>query len=158
MMSGYVLSIVGIIFAGVIVDVIIPAGSTAKYIKSIYAVFVVAILILPIINFINNNKGFVLEYDEYEVNEKLLNYIYSNRVETLEDNILNGLKSNGLENIDIEINYSIENEDLVMLACTINLKNLVINENFTHINKYDYIKKVVKDYIDLSDEEIIIYE
>lgn len=157
-MSGYVLSIVGIIFAGVIVDVIIPAGSTAKYIKSIYAVFVVAVLILPIINFINNNKGFVLEYDEYEVNEKLLNYIYSNRVETLEDNISNGLKSNGLENIDIEINYSIENEDLVMLACAINLKNLVINENFTHINKYDYIKKVVKDYIDLSDEEIIIYE
>ena len=157
-MSGYVLSIVGIIFAGVIVDVIIPAGSTAKYIKSIYAVFVVAVLILPIINFINNNKGFVLEYDEYEVNEKLLNYIYSNRVETLEDNISNSLKSNGLENIDIEINYSIENEDLVMLACTINLKNLVINENFTHINKYDYIKKVVKDYIDLSDEEIIIYE
>ena len=157
-MSGYVLSIVGIIFAGVIVDVIIPAGSTAKYIKSIYAVFVVAVLILPIINFINNNKGFVLEYDEYEVNEKLLNYIYSNRVETLEDNISNGLKSNGLENIDIEINYSIENEDLVMLTCTINLKNLVINENFTHINKYDYIKKVVKDYIDLSDEEIIIYE
>ena len=157
-MSGYVLSIVGIIFAGVIVDVIIPAGSTAKYIKSIYAVFVVAVLILPIINFINNNKGFVLEYDEYEVNEKLLNYIYSNRVETLEDNISKGLKSNGLENIDIEINYSIENEDLVMLTCTINLKNLVINENFTHINKYDYIKKVVKDYIDLSDEEIIIYE
>lgn len=157
-MSGYVLSIVGIIFAGVIVDVIMPAGSTAKYIKSIYAVFVVAVLILPIINFINNNKGFVLEYDEYEVNEKLLNYIYSNRVETLEDNISNGLKSNGLENIDIEINYSIENEDLVMLTCTINLKNLVINENFTHINKYDYIKKVVKDYIDLSDEEIIIYE
>ena len=157
-MSGYVLSIVGIIFAGVIVDVIIPAGSTAKYIKSIYAVFVVAVLILPIINFINNNKGFVLEYNEYEVNEKLLNYIYSNRVETLEDNISNGLKSNGLENIDIEINYSIENEDLVMLTCTINLKNLVINENFTHINKYDYIKKVVKDYIDLSDEEIIIYE
>ena len=157
-MSGYVLSIVGIIFAGVIVDVIIPAGSTAKYIKSIYAVFVVAVLILPIINFINNNKGFVIEYDEYEVNEKLLNYIYSNRVETLEDNISNSLKSNGLENIDIEINYSIENEDLVMLTCTINLKNLVINENFTHINKYDYIKKVVKDYIDLSDEEIIIYE
>ena len=37
MMTGYILSILGIVIAGVLIDVIMPSGKINKYIKSIYS-------------------------------------------------------------------------------------------------------------------------
>ena len=43
-MTGYILSVLGIVIAGVFMDVILPSGTIAKYIKGIYSIFVVAVL------------------------------------------------------------------------------------------------------------------
>ncbi len=36
-MRGWILSIVGIVFIGVILDIILPDGKTSKYIKHIFS-------------------------------------------------------------------------------------------------------------------------
>ena len=54
-MTAYILSVLGIVIAGVIIDVIIPAGSISVYIKSIYSIFVVAVIISPVINFLSKH-------------------------------------------------------------------------------------------------------
>ena len=41
-MTSYILSILGIIVAGLLIDVIVPNGTISKYIKSIYSIFVVS--------------------------------------------------------------------------------------------------------------------
>ena len=79
-MAGYILSILGIVVAGVFIDIIIPSGTINKYIKSIYAIFVLAVIITPIIKFFNDNQGFNLEYQEYEINQNLINYIQTNKI------------------------------------------------------------------------------
>ena len=40
----------------------------------------------------------------------------------------------------------------------INLSKSVIDEKLQHINKYEFIKKSVKDFANLTDEEIVIDE
>ena len=43
-------------------------------------------------------------------------------------------------------------------SCTVNMQNLVITSDKQHINKYEFIIEVVREYTNLADEEIIFYE
>ena len=157
-MSGYVLSILGIVLLGVIIDVIVPSGNINKYIKSIFSIFVVAVIISPVVNFLSNKNGIKLDYDNFEMDKQLIEYIFEKRAENEENKIETYLKDNGFDGIDINLIFSINNNELAYISCTINLKNLVISADKQHINKYEFIKKSVKDFTNLTDEEIVIDE
>ena len=157
-MNGYILSILGIVIAGIIIDIILPTGTISKYIKSIYSIFVVAVLLMPLINFLNKNNGFKLNYTDYELQENLINFISTKRVDSLEINIEEHLLSEGFNSIDIEINFSIENNEILLNSCDVNLKNLEISADKQHINKYEFIKEVVTNFTNLNSEEIIFNE
>ena len=55
-MTGYILSVLGIVIAGVFMDVILPSGTIAKYIKGIYSIFVVVVLVNPIMKLMTKTK------------------------------------------------------------------------------------------------------
>ncbi len=154
-MSGYVLSILGIVLVGIVIDVVMPSGVINKYIKSLFSIFVVAVILNPIITFVKDNKDFTLHYDDYEVQESIMNYIFNERVKTIETAIMNELESGGISKIDIKINYSIESNELNINSCTVFMQNAVISSDKLHINKYEFISDVVNKYTDLTDEEII---
>lgn len=157
-MSGYVLSILGIVLIGVIIEVVIPTGNISKYIKSIFSIFVVAVILSPVINFISNKNNFKLTYTDYQLDSELIEYIYSNRVKNMETEIENYLQQEGFSNIDIKIVFSIENNEITYKNCNVNLQNMEISADKQHINKYEFIKDVVINYTNLTDEEIIFYE
>lgn len=157
-MNGYVLSVLGIVVAGIFIDIIIPSGAINKYIRSIYSIFVVAVLVSPVMNLLNKANKFSFAYEDYKLNENILSYIYKKRTETFQDDIEKQLASDGFSNVDIVLNFSIENDELLFTSCQVNLKNLVISKDKQHINKYEFIKEVVKNTTNLKDEEIIINE
>lgn len=157
-MNSYILSILGIVVAGIFIDIILPTGSISKYIKSIYSIFVVAVLLMPLINFLNKNKGFELHYTDYELQENLINFISEKRVDNLELNIEQHLLDQGFNSIDIELGFSMENNEIVYKNCQVNLKNLAISADKQHINKYEFIKEVVTEFTNLNSEEIIFNE
>ena len=153
-MSGYILSILGIVMAGIIIEIIIPSGAISKYIKSIYAIFVVSVLIMPLIKFIDKNNSFKLSYTDYELQEKLLVFINNSKINAMEENIENNLSNQGFDAIDIEITYSLENNEIILNSCQVNLKNLEISADKQHINKYEFIKEVIASYTNLKSQEI----
>ena len=157
-MSGYILSILGIVIVGVLVDIVVPSGTINKYIKSIYAIFVLAVILSPVIKFLSNTHDINVNITGYEINEDLMNYINTNKIKSIETNIENKLKDEGFDGIDIKINYSIESNELMINSCTVNMQNLVITSDKQHINKYEFIIEVVREYTNLADEEIIFYE
>ena len=139
-MTAYILSVLGIVLAGVFIDIIVPSGTISKYIKGIYSIFVIAVLINPVVNFLNKKHDFSIKYKDYSVNENLMNYILKTKAKELEKSIENTLNNEGFLNIDIMLNFSIDNDKIVYDSCEINLKNMVISENNSHINKYEFIK------------------
>lgn len=155
-MTGYILSILGIVIAGVVIDIIIPSGTINKYIKAIYSIFVVAVLISPLVKLISKTQDFKISYIEHATDTKLLNYIYKMRAKSAEENMENLLTNEGLSGIDIILEFSIENEKLEYISCEVNLENLVISPDKQHINKYEFIKKIIEENINLTDERIII--
>lgn len=157
-MSGYILSILGIVIVGVLVDIVVPSGTINKYIKSIYAIFVLAVILSPVIKFLSNSHDINVNITGYKINEDLMNYINTNKIKSIETNIENKLKDEGFDGIDIKINYSIESNELMINSCTVNMQNLVITSDKQHINKYEFIIEVVREYTNLAAEEIIFYE
>jgi len=153
-MNGYILSILGIVVIGIIIDVIIPSGSINKYIKSIYAIFVVAVIISPIFKYVGN-KDFSLSYQEFEIDQTLLNYINNAKVDAIENDIIAKLENDGFKGVVINIEFSSENNELTYTSCLINLENLVIAEDKSHINSYEFITEVVRSVTGLESEEIV---
>lgn len=157
-MSGYILTILGIVIAGVLIDIIVPSGAINKYIKSVFAIFVVAVILMPVIKFISNKENISINYSKYEIDNSLINYIYAKRVESIEKNIVSELEKNGFYKVDIKINYSINSDELSLNSCEANLKNMTISSSSSHINSYQFIAETVKTFTNLSDEVIIFYE
>lgn len=153
-MTGYVISILGVVIAGVVIDIVIPSGNINKYIKSIFSIFVVAVLISPIFKVVNNFKGVNLDTHKIEVDENLLNFIYKSQVSNKETNIETDLKERGFEGIDVDIQFSIESNKLKINSCVVILKNMSTIPDNQHIDMYEEIYEVVNDYTGLDIEEI----
>lgn len=157
-MSGYILTILGIVLAGILIDIIVPTGKINKYIKSIFAIFVVAVILMPVVKFIAKSDEITINYTDYEIEQNLMDYIFSSRVTAYENEIIEVLENNGLSNIDIKINYSINSNQLSLNSCEVNLKNMTSSNIEMHNNRYEFIAETIKEITNLTDEVIIFYE
>lgn len=157
-MSGYILTILGIVLAGILIDIIVPTGKINKYIKSIFAIFVVAVILMPVVKFIAKSDEITINYTDYEIEQNLMDYIFSFRVTAYENEIIEVLENNGLSNIDIKINYSINSNELSLNSCEVNLKNMTSSNIEMHNNRYEFIAETIKEITNLTDEVIIFYE
>ena len=157
-MSGYILTILGIVLAGILIDIIVPTGKINKYIKSIFAIFVVAVILMPVVKFIAKSDEITINYTDYEIEQNLMDYIFSSRVTAYENEIIEVLENDGLSNIDIKINYSINSNELSLNSCEVNLKNMTSSNIDSHNNRYEFIAETIKEITNLTDEVIIFYE
>lgn len=158
---GWLLSVVGIVVIGVLVDLILPEGEMQKYIKAIFSVFMVFVMISPIlkidINNIDLNK-FVYNENSVSVNEDYLknyNNAYKNSLEKICEN---QLKTQGFENVDVGILLNLSTTKFEISKVNLNLKNLVINPNGVHIDKYKEIKSIVISVLDIDEDKVVIDE
>lgn len=145
-MSGWILNVVGVIFLGVILDIILPEGKTNSFIKHIFSIFLLFVIISPINKLIKNE--FKLNISENVINE---NFIYNtniNKIEELENLIKEKLDNRGLKNAFVIINANIFEKDLTInsvyvdtthLNCKLNIEtqeinNLILSEVVAHLN------------------------
>ena len=157
-MAGYILSILGIVVAGIFIDILVPSGNINKYIKSVFGIFVLAVIIAPVVKFVANSKNISVEITGQEVNQNLLYYIFNQRVQTMQNEVQSRLEEKGFSNIDIKINFSIKDNVLSINSCEVNMKKLSISGEAEHINKYEFIRHVVNEITNLTDEVIIFNE
>ena len=157
-MKAYIISILGITLCGVLIDIVLPAGSTSKYIKSIYSIFVVAVILNPLITFFAKTKNINLDYNNFETSQTLIDYINTQKIKSVETTIIEDLKQKGVSNIEVKINYDWQNNQLIYKSCLIDLKNMVYQPTDKHTNKYELITEVVQQHTNLSNEVIIFDE
>ncbi len=159
-MSGYLLALLGVIVIGVIVDVILPSGSTSKYISGMFALFVVLVIVSPIANWVKRD----FNISDYFINtsitldQKLLNSMYSSKVDAIKQDILTELENNGLLQVDIDIKYNVVADNIEIKQILVYLNNLVIKDFDTNINKYVYIRQVVMKHLNITEEVIMFCE
>ena len=150
-MTNWVIGIVGVVFLGLLLDMVYPNGKTNKLCRSIFGLIALAVIIKPIFNmdihFQKNNyiDGFL----ENSLNDCKIN-ILKNEIES-------GLLLKGFDGVFVEIESKIEDNKFLIENVTIDISNAVLLKNFENINKYEVIINEVKKVVDINEEVIVIY-
>ncbi len=153
-LSGYILSIVGIVVIGVIVDLILVDGQVKKYVQSIYVLFVIFTIVAPLPTFINSIKSgdYSLETTSIIVDEKYLEIIKNQKNTATSNAIETIFENNGFINVVVTIDSSIQNK-----TYTINKVRVDIS-NCSKSPSKKVIINVVQEVVAINGKDIIIYE
>ena len=155
--STYLLSIVGVAILGVIVDLILPSGTVSKYIKGVFALILIFVIISPIPKLINQNWSFndIFQTSSTEIDEDYLEDIKNQQIDKLNTDIKNLLVDNGFNNVDILVELDNSNFPLKIKYIFVDLTNLVLNQNMQHINYYTAITKLLCEQCNVKEEQIV---
>ena len=158
--GAWILSILGIVVIGAVIDLVLPSGRMNKYVKSIFSAVTILVIILPLPNLVKNGcgaDGFIFDKD-IELNENYLQYAENIKKNSLIKGLKAALKNDGIEIGEIEISGNFSTAAPEISSVKINLSQVVIAEHYAHINKYELIQKKVTEYLSVDKDAVILYE
>ncbi len=155
----YLLTLVGVVFLIVIVQMLLPEGKISKYIRSIMGIFIVGTIMLPIARFADKDWDFgsIFNFAEYQVDETAISNINGQTIQMLEQDMQKYLDKNGYQNVQVDIVWNMQKGILKINYVYINLASLVINKNIEHIDYYTKIKNLICEQFDIEEASVIIY-
>ena len=144
-MTAWILSIAGVTILSVVVDLILPSGQTAKYIKNIFAFVMILVIISPLPALIkgNFNVNDIFESEEIVLQEDYIYQINRDKLTALEEEITSSLEEKGIKNVVVTINADIFQIEMKILEVNVDLSDLVIDGNSGHIDIEKAITEVV---------------
>lgn len=144
-MTAWILSIAGVTILSVVVDLILPSGQTAKYIKNIFAFVMILVIISPLPALIkgNFNVNDIFESEEIVLQEDYIYQVNRDKLTALEEEITSSLEEKGIKNVVVTINADIFQIEMKILEVNVDLSDLVIDENSGHIDIEKAITEVV---------------
>ena len=155
--ASWLLSIIGIIIIGSLIDVILPEGSISKYIKGIYAIIIVFVIINPLIQLMGQKIHIDTNINAF-IDENFISQVEADKISFLENNLITQFNLAGLKNVDIKI-QSKNSENTLKIECVyVFFSNLVIEEKDEHIDKYQVAEDIILSNLKIDKEQIIYYE
>lgn len=159
--SGWIISIVGVVILGVLIDLILPDGQMQKYIKAVFSVVVVLAMVSPLLNIdidkIDFDK-FIYNETSVQLNENYLNNYNEDYKLALENLLEENLEEGGFSSVDVEILYNKSNNNFEIEKVELDIKKLVINANQAHIDKYKEMRNIVANMLNIKEGNIVFYE
>ena len=151
-MSSYILSIVGVVFLGVLVDVIMPEGEMNKFIKGAFALVAVFVIVSPAVKLFNSDfdiENIFYNQTSIHTDSDFLDATTKQMQKELETVLKVKLQDAGFDNVQVEIVCDLSNNVLEIKKVYIDISKMVINTNMTHINKYTEIKNVATNMLNV---------
>lgn len=150
-MKEWLLSIVGIAFLGVLIDILYPSGKTGAFCKSIFGIISMLVILGPLFDIkIGDSDSVTIDSDMWDsINDIKINVMC--------DSARERLRLKGIDGVDVELVTKMEDNEIVIENVYIDTTNLVLTENITNINKYEVVSREVGEIFDISTERIIVY-
>ena len=158
-MKAWIISIVSVVLITSIVCLILPQGKMGRYVKNIFSILTILVIIKPIIYLKNSSFDFEqVANGEVVIQTDFINYIYEKRVDEQEKNCIKIIENKGIKNVNVDITFSVENLDIKIRLVQIKLNNSVIISDKQHIDIKEEISCDVASYLDISKSMVTIYE
>ncbi len=149
----WIMGIVGVIVLSVLIDIVLPEGQMNKYIKGIFAILLIYMLISPVVALAKKDFDItsLLQFDTsgYEENSAYIQSINTDRLNRTKTQITSDLQANGIITVDIVI-FCRENN--------INLVDYVLVElpYGADNSRETQIKTIVRRYLGVAEDNIRI--
>ncbi len=160
-MKTWIISISSITILTSIFSIIIPNSKIGKFIKSIFSVLVIFVVISPLSAIKNQDVSFeeIINSSEIVVQNDYLDYIASKKSSELQNGSIKILKNMGVENVFVNICYKYsKSNNFVIESAEINLKNAVIISDKTHIDIKEEIKNQISNYLQIDKNCVYVNE
>lgn len=160
-MTAWLLSLIGIAFLGVLVDLVLPSGQMNKYIKGMFGIFTVFVIISPLPKLLNIDIDFnslIYNQSATEIDSDFLQATNQKIKKQLEISVEKNLENKGFLKVDVEILANLEDMKFTIKKVIVNLQNMVINGNLPHINKYTEIKAGVLEILNIEEGQVVFNE
>ncbi|PWM70859.1 MAG: hypothetical protein DBX59_09845 [Bacillota bacterium] len=157
-MKEYILSIVSVILLTAAVGIILPEGKTGKFIKGIFALATLVVILTPLAKSDAIVPSFDTEYrEETACDEDFLDYIYYKESRNYADVIAAYVKEKGYDS-EVRVLYKSDDYQFKITKVTVNLKNSGISGGDEHIYIMSEIKQAVAKYCEIGEEKVHINE
>lgn len=147
-MNAWLLSIVGVVALGVLLEILLADGHTAKYIKGVFALAVVLVLVSPLPQFFNKDFDIGKFFgEEMTAQTTFLSGVNQRKNGEREEKVLNALLMQGVSADRVRVFYlhnDYQNIDVVKVY----LKNETDREK---------VVKAVQSKLQVEDNRIKIY-
>ncbi len=160
-MKDWIVSIVAVILITSIICLILPQGKMGKYIKNIFSLLTMFVIIKPVIYLKDYDFNYeqIINSSEIVLQDSFLDFVNNKKVKEYEENCNKIIKEKGIEGAIININYQIDkNQNLKIFNVQINLKNSVIISNKEHIFIKEEIIAGIASYLNIKQDVVFIYE
>ncbi len=156
-MSSWILSIVGIVCMGVIIDIFIPDGQTNKYIKGIFSLLIVFVIISPLPKFINKdyNLNNILNNVNTDIDINFISNINKQKADAIQNLLTNALKNEKIDVKSLEITSNYLQEEFEVMSVFVDISN---NKAETKEELKNNIIKIIQANININKEKIIFNE
>lgn len=155
-LSSWVISIIGIIFVGLLSDIIMPNGKMQNVVKTTVSIFIILTILKPINNIdINNLNFFNFNSNTITADTSIIEKYDNLKIEKLKTDIEKLLNENGFYDVNISFELSENNK---ISTIYVDLSSLVLIDKTMNINKYTNIVAIIKQFVNVDREHIVFYE
>lgn len=154
-MYSWLLSVAGVVFMGVMLEIILPNGKTVPFIKQIFSLLTLFVIVSPIVDFIDKNVS--LSSSEMVID---YNFIYQHnlqKVEAAQKQIEDNIELLGYGDVSIIVNGTIFEEELRYSSVYVDISNFSVLDDIKKNNLKSEIKLLINSVINVEEENIIFY-
>ncbi len=152
-MKEWILSVVGIVFVCVLIEIIMPEGKLNSFIKQLFGLFVLFVVVNPIANFLSNANTFV--GSDVVIDSNYIFNVNLNKVDELEKLIIEHLEIEGISNVGVVVNCNVFNEDFKVDSVYVDVTNSSHNLNKEKL--YSVVKNKVVKISGVGEGDVKIY-
>lgn len=154
-MLSWLLNIVGIVFISVILDVVLPDGKTNQFIKHVFSVFMLFVVVSPVSNWVSS--AFNVEVSSGVTDSNFLYVTNLEKINALEKDIVSKIESGGISNVSVIINGNVFEEVLTINSVYVDVSNVVSENNLTKSEVKDFVLDKILINVDVVKEDIVFY-
>ncbi|MBR2968008.1 MAG: hypothetical protein IKC35_04460 [Clostridia bacterium] len=159
MILSWVMSILAVVALSVCADLLLGGRRIGKFVKSVFASLTILIIVSPLPNLLNaelNTDGFLFG-KKVQIDENFVQYSSTQKACVLEEALVSELSRHGYKQTSVSISGQFDSEAKIEFV-SINLRNLVMDEKVSHINKYDAVTRIASEFLGVSKGAIAVYE
>ena len=127
-MSGWLIGIVGVVSLGVLIEVLLPEGENSKYIRGIFSIIVIFVIISPLPKLAKGDyiKGFVSQTENVSIDDGYYESVKENMQNRIKDNLREKLDKAGYKDLSFDIQFD---EDYVYMISKVIVDSKNLSES-----------------------------
>ena len=158
--SAWVLTIAGVVFLTLSVDIILPDGATNKYIKSIFAVVTVLVIAAPLPSLVRSDfdiSGVFGQSETVQIDGDYLLYIFDKKNAGFEKILKEELNAEGVTGVEFTFLPDKEEYGYSIGGVLVDMKNLVISGENPNVNAAEKIPELLFSVAGVSKSKVVLY-